>query len=456
MVPLKFTQGIGKKSVWLVYSVLFIIFGLVAVIVVFKNQEQTYNFDIRSAPSIATGFIRAEGTFLIGPSGEPFRIKGYNLPDWLQVEDWLLAGYGSRLGGVGHEPSIRNFLNSEIQDGYGNIFYQGLRDNFYTKEDISLLIESGANTLRLPVSHWMIDGTYDGYTYIDQLISWAHELNFFIMLDLHTTPGCQNSSNYCNPSLTSTEAPFFENEEYRLTTTELWRALAYRYRNESKIAGFNLINEPNNFPHSVEDGKILLEFYFDTIKAIRSVDAHHLIVLDGDKWATELDVFKVDNVTLSKYDNNFALSFHDYTVSNCGLLDNVVPVLAKKMKTHQLRKKLTLLIKVVSDQKVPVIVGEYGAFCVSSQQAYHEVFEELHLEHTFYYSPIGIFNKNENGMIVYRFDALPWISYLKQLQNSKQPSEDTMKEAFKSIRDKELYADKERVVDFANFFNGAN
>jgi endoglucanase len=61
------------------------------------------------------------------------------------------------------------------------------------------------------------------------------------VLDLHSAPGGQTGANIDD----SFGYPFiYESSYYTGMTMNLWRTIANRYRNESIILGYELLNEP--------------------------------------------------------------------------------------------------------------------------------------------------------------------------------------------------------------------
>jgi hypothetical protein len=63
-------------------------------------------------------------------------------------------------------------------------------------------------------------------------------------------------------------------------------ALASRYRDEPAVGGYNLLNEPGD-----PTGKTVKSFYDRTVAAIREVDSRHIILLDGNRYATDFSAF---------------------------------------------------------------------------------------------------------------------------------------------------------------------
>src|SRR5450756_3039653 len=66
----------------------------------------------------------------------------------------------------------------------------------------------------------------------------------------------------------------------------LWHEIARRYRNEPTVMAYEILNEPDTtFPRQVAS---LNAFHLRCIRAIREVDKRHIIVVNGDKHATDL------------------------------------------------------------------------------------------------------------------------------------------------------------------------
>ncbi|HXC03411.1 MAG TPA: cellulase family glycosylhydrolase, partial [Bacteroidia bacterium] len=124
----------------------------------------------------------------------------------------------------------------------------------------------------------------------------------------------------------------WKSEASRIRTIQLWKALANHFKNNTTVAGYDLLNEP-----VPPRDKSLVLLYTRIIASIRSVDSNHLVFLEGANFAKRFNAFK------QLPDSNMAFSFHIYT----WLGGNPV----KKVKTFvALGKKIN----------VPVWCGEWG------------------------------------------------------------------------------------------------
>ena len=67
-------------------------------------------------------------------------------------------------------------------------------DTFIKEEDIKTIAGWGCDHVRLPIDYIVIEGEdgsmlEDGYTYVDNCISWCREYGLNILIDMHNTYG---------------------------------------------------------------------------------------------------------------------------------------------------------------------------------------------------------------------------------------------------------------------------
>ena len=95
-----------------------------------------------------------------------------------------------------------------------------------------------------------------------------------VIIDLHAAPGGQTGVNHDDgPGFPLT----FYVPQYRQLTIALWQKLAARYRDETAVLGYDLLNEPISPYSDVAYLNPQLEpLYRDIVAAIRSVDPNHV------------------------------------------------------------------------------------------------------------------------------------------------------------------------------------
>lgn len=117
--------------------------------------------------------------------------------------------------------------------------------------------------------------------FLDRAIEWARQHRVYIILDLHGAAGSQNHDWHSD---SMGEANLWKFKAHRHKTYELWEILADRYKDETMIAGYDVLNEA-----VLDDAGLLNEFYRETIKAIRRSDRRHILFIEGTHWAQNID-----------------------------------------------------------------------------------------------------------------------------------------------------------------------
>jgi endoglucanase len=252
------------------------------------------------------GFIHAEDGKLVDGRGEPLILRGVGLGNWLLPEGymWKFASPGPQSP---HE--IEALVVDLIGVEQAEQFWRRFRDVFITEKDVARIHAEGMNHIRLPIN-WRVlmheDGGLieSGFELIDRLIGWCRAHELWVVLDLHGAPGGQTGT-HIDDSLHG-KPELFSDDSYRALTIELWRSIARRYRDETAVAAYDLLNEPlpDEYQHTYEER--LRDLYVDLTAAIRDVDPNHVITYEGSHWATNWSLFT------DVWDRNSLLQFHKY------------------------------------------------------------------------------------------------------------------------------------------------
>lgn len=100
-------------------------------------------------------------------------------------------------------------------------------------------------------------------------------------------------------------AAFWLHKDFQDRIVWLWQELAKHYRDNTWIAGYNPLNEPTDPSHTG-----VVQFYDRIYHAIRDIDPHHAIFLDGNTFASDFSHFG----DYHKKWENTAYSIHDYSL----------------------------------------------------------------------------------------------------------------------------------------------
>lgn len=183
------------------------------------------------------------------------------------------------------------------------------------------LSELGLNSVKLVFGPAMYyNGTSTMFSEIDKILGWANTYNMTIQLNMHNLVdnGVYNIENATFLSESGTQL--------RQNVVNIWKQIADHYKNDSRIIGFGLLNEPI-VPFASSNMSGAMQWWYSDlmqkiVDAIRSVDTNHVIFIDRvltiGSWT---DSHNADpwKVTCGNYfqfplvdDHNMAIEWHDY------------------------------------------------------------------------------------------------------------------------------------------------
>lgn len=129
------------------------------------------------------------------------KIRGVNLASMFVFEPWLAEDEWRSMGCAGQysESDCVSYLG---QSRANNVF-QNHWNTWITQVDLRNMKSYGLNTIRVPVGYWLKEDLVSsneffpqgGEGYLDRVCSWASDLGFYIIIDLHGAPGAQVPTN---------------------------------------------------------------------------------------------------------------------------------------------------------------------------------------------------------------------------------------------------------------------
>lgn len=138
-----------------------------------------------------------------------------------------------------------------------------------------------------------------GWDWIDQNIQWAQNNDILLLLNIHVPRGGFQS-------LGNSDA-LWEQTEIQNRLAALWKAIAQRYKDETQIIGFGLVNEPVPTSDIVQWQQLAQRLTDE----IRQADTNHIIFIEkaiyvkGKPETTDYNFPKIN-------DNNVVYEFHFY------------------------------------------------------------------------------------------------------------------------------------------------
>jgi aryl-phospho-beta-D-glucosidase BglC (GH1 family) len=329
--------------------------------------------------------LRADGTRIVNVANQEVLLKGVGLGGWLVQEGYMMK---PDFTGGGTQWSIKKRLYDQgVSEADVETFYQDYRNNFITKADIDYIASLGFNCVRLPMHYELfltatqrsvrnsvirnsanytnyvnsLSTWYDnnelfndpanleGFKTIDNILNWAGANNMYVILDLHAAPGAQGTDANISDALVGNDLWNRRDGKNRLIyqdiTNRLWERIASRYINDSRVAFYDLINEPNN----VDDNRKIHNLTERLINTIRGLGDTHLIMVEGNGWGNNYNYMEPWTFTNR---SNLVYNAHRYWVTN--------DVNAREANNANQINLIGNLVDFRRNQNVPVWVGETG------------------------------------------------------------------------------------------------
>jgi aryl-phospho-beta-D-glucosidase BglC (GH1 family) len=178
---------------------------------------------------------------------------------------------------------------------------------------------------------------------------------------MHAAPGGQTGQNIDDSA--NNQPELFMDKKYQARLSDLWVKLAGRYKDESAVTGYDLLNEPlpERTGAAAKYKSQLEPLYKQLTTAIRAVDKKHMIIVEGANWANDWSVFS------SPFDGNLVYQFHYYCWDHPAVLKSIQKYLDDRKRFN-----------------APVWVGETGESDDAIYWATTEYFETNNIGWSFW------------------------------------------------------------------------
>lgn len=312
----------------------------------------------------ASGFLHTGAQDIVDESGNKVLLRGVGLGNWMLPE-----GYMWKFGDQGDRPrKIEKVVSDLAGPEYAKHFWTEYRNNYITEADIKRIAELGYNSVRpaLDARMFLTEGNNpvyldDGFEVLDNLVKWSKQYGVYVIIDMHAAPGGQTGQNIDDSA--NDQPELFMDKKYQARLSDLWVKIASRYKNESAVAGYDLLNEPlpERTGAAVKYKSQLEPLYRQLTAAIRAVDKRHMIIIEGANWANDWSVFS------SPFDDNMVYQFHYYCWDHPSALKSIQKYLNDRKRFN-----------------APVWVGETGEADDAIYWATTEYFEANNIGWSFW------------------------------------------------------------------------
>jgi endoglucanase len=230
--------------------------------------------------------LHASGARIVNASGQAVRLRGLNLGGWLVKEGYMLHFPGPAYDAPSEIDAVILDLAGAEQ---GATLLAEYRDRFVTEDDLREIRALGFNSVRLPL-HWALLWDLDraapreeGFALLDRVVGWCERHELWLFPDLHCAPGGQNHGNISD---SDGVARLYLEPRLQDATVSLWEEIARRCRGRAAVGGYDLLNEPVWQP-----GSEVASFFDRLAEAVQRADDTHLVVLEGNTWASDFSIF---------------------------------------------------------------------------------------------------------------------------------------------------------------------
>ncbi|KAF3904722.1 Endoglucanase [Dactylellina cionopaga] len=301
------------------------------------------------AAASQTGVLKVKGTDIVAQNGETVLLRGAGIGGWMNMENFI-SGY------PGREYQIRNALNGVIGEEKSNYFFDKFLEYFFTESDAKFYKSLGLNCIRVPFNYRHFEDDMnprvlkpEGFKHLDRLINICAEHGIYTILDLHTAPGGQNGDWHADVGHHVPE--FWTHKDFQDRSIWLWEQLSTHYKDNTWIAGYNVLNEPTDPTHT------RLQIWYDRVyDAIRAIDPDHILFLDGNTFGSDFSHFKPSE-TCQKWEN-VVYSVHDY--SRFGFPASKERYVGSEDQRKRVRANYEKKVEWMKANNLPIWNGEWG------------------------------------------------------------------------------------------------
>ncbi len=273
-----------------------------------KGSDRFYRVVASVNPLATFSLLHTSGTSIVNSNGNVVQLKGLNLGGWFVMEPWMCPADS---GGLPDTYSIIKELDSRFGVATEQLLIKTYQTSWITTNDLNNITNGGFNCVRVPVwwgNFYSITNTTstgwrsDAFAELDWLVTNCAARGIYVVIDMHGVIGGQSTSDDTGQQNQNT---YWTNSVEQSETAYMWAQIAAHYNGNSAVAGYDLINEPDNTPSKAA----VWNAYTNLYTTIRAVDPTHIIIMEGTFINWDWDMLPAPSV----YGwTNVVYSMHEY------------------------------------------------------------------------------------------------------------------------------------------------
>ncbi len=281
------------------------------------QNSRFYRVQISTNATPVFTMLHASGTSIVNASGAVVQLKGLDLGGWLVMEPWMCPADS---GGLPDTYSIITELDGRFGVATEQSLIRTYQTNWITTADLNNITNGGFNCVRVPVwwgNFYSITNTTstgwrsDAFTVLDWLVTNCASRGIYVVVDMHGVVGGQSTSDDTGQQ---NQNLYWTSSTDQSETAYMWTQIATHYNGNSTVAGYDLINEPDNAPSTAA----VWSAYTNLYTTVRAADPGHIIIMEGTFGSWNWSMLPAPSV----YGwTNVVYSMHEYqwggTVAQC-------------------------------------------------------------------------------------------------------------------------------------------
>jgi aryl-phospho-beta-D-glucosidase BglC (GH1 family) len=191
-------------------------------------------------------FLHVRGNEIVNGQGDVIRLGGFCLGGWMNMENFITVY-------PGHESGIRAAVTQALGETKAEFLFERFLYHFAAEDDLRFLKSLGCNVVRVPFDYRHLETDDrpfeyrpEGFALLDKVVGWARAQRVYVILDLHAVQGWQSPGWHCDNN--AGVAHFWGQKAFEDRAVTLWEELAWQYRDEPFVAGYNVGQRDKSCP----------------------------------------------------------------------------------------------------------------------------------------------------------------------------------------------------------------